>query len=178
MKKFITAILALTMLLSMSVTVFAAGGSAGGKGDGSSTIIDVEAKYIDEATTPDVVSVDIEWGAMQFTYSESGSHEWNAANHTYEIAITSDWSASGNTVTATNHSNVSIDVGFSFAANADSSVTGSFDIASDTLEAGVVDEYASADNVTTTLTLGGSVPSTQTSFTKVGTITVSIKKTV
>lgn len=169
MKKFITAILTLALVQSMSVSAFAAETNTGGD-----TTINVEARYAGSSTTVDVVSVDIEWGAMQFTYSESGSRTWNPDNHSYTTSTESGWSASGNTVTVTNHSNVDVTVGFRYEADTVSTATGRFDIDSQTLDAGVEGKYAEADSVTAALTLTGTVPSTQTEFAKVGTVTVSI----
>lgn len=169
MKKFITTVLALALALSMSVSAFAAETNTGGD-----TTINVKARYAGSSTTVDVVSVDIEWGAMQFTYSESGSRTWNPANHSYTTSAEAGWSASGNTVTVTNHSNVDVTVGFGYEADTVTTATGSFDITSKTLTAGVEGKYAEADSVTAALTLTGTVPSTQTEFAKVGTVTVSI----
>lgn len=169
MKKFITTTLALALALSMSVSAFAAETNTGGD-----TTINVEARYAGSSTTVDVVSVDIEWGAMQFTYSESGSRTWNPYNHSYTTSSEAGWSASGNTVTVTNHSNVDVAVGFRYEADTVTTATGNFDITSKTLTAGVEGKYAEADSVTAALTLTGTVPSTQTEFGKVGTVTVSI----
>ena len=178
MKKFLSLALVLVMMMSLSVTAFAAEGSAENVGAGSGATIDVKAIYSSSASTPEIVSVDIAWGAMEFTYSVGGSHEWNPADHTYTDNTSASWSSSGNTVKVTNHSNVDVNVAFAFAAEAGSSVTGSFTYDKTAtantvaLNKGVENAYAAADNVTATLTLGGTVPSTQTDFTKVGTITV------
>lgn len=170
MKKFITATLALALALSMSVSAFAATNTGG------DTTIDVKAKYAGSQTTAEVVSVDISWGAMQFTYSESGSRTWNPNNHSYTTSTEAGWSASGNTVTVTNHSNVNVAVGFDYEADTVTTAAGSFDIASKALTAGAEGKYAEADSVTAALTLTGTVPSTQTEFAKVGTVTVNIAK--
>lgn len=168
MKKILSLILALALVMSLSVTAFA----ATGEGD---TPIDVKAQYSTGATTPDVVSVNVEWGAMEFTYSVGGTHNWNADTHTYTDNTTATWTANENTVKVTNHSNVDVKVDFAFAATVNG-VTGSFDVTTDTLTKGVENAPDSADSVTTTLTLGGTLPSTQTTMAKVGTITVTIAK--
>lgn len=182
MKKFFALILTLAMVMAMSTTAFAAEGSGTVTTDGGTQNIDVSAKYQTGATTPDVVSVDVAWGAMEFTYSVGGEHKWNPADHTYIDNTSASWSASGNTVTVTNHSNVDVKVGFAFAPVTGSNVTGSFaynKTATEnvvTLTKGVEGKYAEADSVVATLTLAGEVPAEQTSFTKVGTITVTINK--
>lgn len=170
MKKLASILLALILVMSLGATAFAA--TTVGTGDQS---IDVEAKYQDNTTSATVYSVDIAWGAMKFTYTESGAMTWNPADHTYTSATTAGWTADGNTVTVTNHSNAAVTASFAFAAlDAYKTVTGSFDVASKTLEAGKVNGYDSADNVTATLTLGGALTNTVTDFTKIGTVTVTI----
>lgn len=169
MKKIVSLILALAVLMTLSMTAFAATITTGDQ------TIDVEAKYQDNTTTATVYSVDVSWGAMQFTYTESGAMTWNPGDHTYTDSTTAGWTANGNTVTVTNHSNADVTASFAFAAlDAYNTVTGSFDIASATLDAGVVDGYDAADKVVATLTLAGTLAETVTDFTKVGTITVTI----
>ena len=64
MKKRFTILLAIAMLASMSVTAFAADDGPVTT-DGGSKEISVNAKYVDGVSTPDVISADIEWGAME-----------------------------------------------------------------------------------------------------------------
>ncbi len=169
MKKILALIMTLTLVMSLSITAFAATVGTGDKN------IDVEGKYQDNTTAPTVFSVDVTWGAMQFTYTESGAMTWNPENHTYTDNTSAGWTANGNTVTVTNHSNAAVTASFAFDALTDySAITGSFDIASETLDAGVVGAYADADKVTATLTLAGSLADTVTEYTKIGTITVKI----
>lgn len=170
MKKIVSAILALTLVSAASVTASALTVSPLEDKD-----IDVNAKYVDGASTPEVYSVDIEWGEMQFTYTESGTNVWNAATHQYTLNSDASWSESGNDVTVTNHSNDTVDVEFTYASlNEFAGVTGSFDVESDTLDAGAVDGYDTADSVTTKLTLDGTIDSSETEFVKVGAITVKL----
>ena len=169
MKKNVAFILALTMVMSLNITAFAATVGTGEQD------IDVEGKYQDNTTTSTVYSVDVTWGAMQFTYTESGAMTWNTADHTYSCTKSSGWTADGNTVTVTNHSNAAVTASFDFASLPDyNTVTGSFDVASETLEAGVEGGYDTADKVTATLTLDGTLEENVTEYTKIGTITVKI----
>ena len=65
MKKLFATLLAVAMLASMSVTAFAPDDTvtpAGGRKH-----ISVNATYVAGAFTPDVISADTEWGAMEFT---------------------------------------------------------------------------------------------------------------
>ena len=173
MKKLLTLALALVMMMSLSVTAFAA------TNDGTSdTTIDVKAVYSASATTPDVISADIAWGAMEFTYSVGGTHTWDPVNHVYKDNTTATWTSSGNTVTVTNHSNVAIKAELSFVADsAYSGITGSFgEDATLLLATAVGTDKDAAPSDSANLTLSGELANTVTTSTKVGTITVKIGK--
>jgi hypothetical protein len=174
MKKLVITAASLAMLASLPMTALAASDTIEEK-PGSQTI-EVQAKYVDGVTTQDVYSVDVEWGAMEFTYNVSGSKIWKPADHTYEVTPTEGWTAYGNTVTVINHSNQPVDVAFSFDKDAavTEEITGSFDTSTATLAAGKEGQYAQADSVKATLTLGGALGSDKTTLTKVGKITVQL----
>ena len=185
MKKLFATLLAVAMLASMSVTAFAAESSTGTTNGGSKEI-SVNARYVDGVTTPDVISADIEWGAMEFTYSVDGVNVWDAQNHQYTVTdTTSGWSENGNAVKVTNHSNVAVKATFTYVAESGSTLTGAFTYdnskTADTtgavsLAKGVEGQANAADYVTATLKLSGTPSSTMTDFTKVGTVTVKITK--
>ena len=104
MKKTISVLLALVLILAMSTTAFAATiESSPGSQD-----IDVNAKYVDGVSAPTKYSVDVSWGAMEFTYTVSGTKTWDPETHTYTASTQPAWTASGNTITVTNHSNTDI----------------------------------------------------------------------
>lgn len=172
MKKILSLILALALVMSLSVTAFAA------TNDGTqNTSIDVNAIYTDSINTPEVISVGVEWGAMEFTYSVSGTKTWDATKHEYTTNSNAAWTASGNEVTVTNHSNIAVKAELSFAADAAyNTVTGSFDKAELLLDSGDGLTYENADKDTAALTLAGTLANTVTTSTKVGTITVKITK--
>lgn len=184
MKKLFTILLAVAMLASMSVTAFAADDTV--TTDGGSKDISVNAKYVDGVSTPDVISADIEWGAMEFTYSVGGVKVWDAQNHQYTVTdATGGWSENGNTVKVTNHSNVDVKATFTYAPESGNTLTGAFTYDNSktadstgavSLAAGVVGQVSAADYVTAALKLSGTPSSTMTDFTKVGTITVKITK--
>lgn len=174
MKKTITILLALLMMATFSVSAFAASAD-------KSENIDVKAEYKDNSTTTDEISVDISWGAMEFTYTVSGEKNWNANEHKYDDNTKAAWTAKGNTVTVTNHSNVAVTTTFSFSPLTDyTGISGSFSNKTLTLKsaAGVGTDEASLKTLTgtTDLTLSGSLKSGTVQGTKVGTITVDIKK--
>ena len=174
MKKMLSLILALALVMSLSVTAFA-DETNNGTGD---TSIDVNAVYSDGVATSDVISVNVEWGAMSFTYSVNGTKTWDASTHQYITDSEAEWTASGNTVTLTNHSNVAIKAELKFTPEtAYNTVSGSFDNASLSLPSAV--DKATDDETlvgTAKLTLAGTLDSSVTTSTKVGTITVAISK--
>lgn len=171
--KILLTVLAL-LIAAAPVSVFAADSTLSKRDDGQS--IDVQAKYVDGVESPDSYSIDVTWGAMQFTYSTSGTRKWDPSKHEYRDNVTSGWAANGNTVTVTNHSNRAVNVMFAYeAAPGFDGIKGTFSIASDTLSAGVEGDVAGADSVSTTLMLSGSLASDVTQFTKVGSVTVSLQ---
>ena len=185
MKKLFATLLTVAMLASMSVTAFAADNDTVTT-DGGSKEISVNAKYVDGATTPGVISADIEWGAMEFTYSVGGVKVWDAQKHQYTVTnATNGWSENGNTVKVTNHSNVDVKTTFTYAAESGNTLTGAFTYDNSktadstgavSLAKGVEGQVSTADYVTAALKLSGTPSSTMTDFTKVGTITVKITK--
>ncbi|MGN1306402.1 MAG: hypothetical protein ACI4V3_01885 [Faecousia sp.] len=172
MKKIISVLLVLVLVLTMSTTAFAATiDTTPGSQD-----IDVNAKYEDGVSAPTKYSVDVAWGAMEFTYTVSGTKTWDPATHTYTASTTPAWSGSGNTITVTNHSNTGITASFAFhALDAYNTVTGTFSAAGFQLPT-AEDKAVNAAELTgtTTLTLSGTLENTVTSLTKVGAVSVTI----
>ena len=176
MRKITAFALSLVLALSVSVTAFAAESTVtenGGQQD-----IDVNAKYVNGVATPTKYSVDVEWGAMEFTYTVSGTKTWDAENHQYAVSTSGAWTASGNEISVTNHSNTGIKAGFAYTKDsAYNAVTGTFSANSLTLPTAVGKTTDAAElKGTTALTLGGTLASGVTDFTKVGTVTVTISE--
>lgn len=170
MKRILSVIFAGLVMASFSVTAFAQTTT------GDDVSKDVKAKYVDGVVTPEVCSVDVSWGAMEFTYSESGTKTWNPETHEYAYNTTSGWSANGNNVTVTNHSNKDIDVNVSFNALPEyaEKISGEFDKSSFTLKNAVDSKVDNAPKDTVSLNLSGTIDKTLTDFTKVGSITVML----
>lgn len=167
MKKLVSLILAL--VLALSLTALADTSKPGNQTH------DVKAQYVDNSTEIPVYSVDVSWGAMEFTFTKSGDKTWNAESHTYTDNTKTEWTASGNTVTVTNHSNASVIVTLSVALqDAYKGVTATFSTTSKTLKAGVEGKPDEADSLTSTLTLSGNLPDTVKTLTTIGSITVAI----
>lgn len=125
MKKLLSAAIATALVAGLTVPAFAATeiespSKNNGAGDYS---IGVNGKYTDGTAADALVSVDIEWGAMNFTY-KAGSSSYDAGTHT-TTTTAGTWSDNKPAITVTNHSNVAVDATMSFAATAEG-VTGSF----------------------------------------------------
>lgn len=166
-------------VLMATALLAAAGISASAETVPSTPSHDVMGTYTDSSTANTVYSVDVEWGAMKFNYTKSGSAVWNPEDHSYDRdGVTGIWNADGNTVTVTNHSNAAVNVAAAFAAETGvlgNSVTGTFEKADATLDAGEEGNYAGADKEVFTLTLNGDP---KDNFggeeTKIGTVTINL----
>lgn len=174
MKKLLSFALTLALALSMGTTAFAATAIVGTNGDTQD--IDVKAKYVDSVSSPTVCHVDVAWGAMEFTYTVSGTKTWKADTHQYALNTSDAWTANGNEITVTNHSNTGIKADFVYANKEGfGTVTSSFSNASLTLptaEDKPVGDAALSGK--TALTLGGTLASDRTVLTNIGTVTVAI----
>lgn len=164
MKKLISAILTLAMVMTMSLTVFAVD-------QGESTTVEVKGTYTGKETEV-VYSVDISWTAMDFTYNDAYEGEWDAATHTYKNATPANWEGTG-TITITNHSNAAIKATPAYAAAAgyaDASM--GFDTAALNVASAATNN--AAETGTITVTPAGKLPAGTTSAV-IGTITVTIE---
>ena len=174
MKRLFAFMLALSLIMSLGITAFAAEDPET-VGQNGSKEIDVTAKYASSTDTPNVYSVDIKWSSMTFTYTQKDTKNWNAADHSYETVSEGTWDKTSATVTVTNHSNVSVNVDVNYTAVENTGVSGTLTNASAVLDAGEEGNYNGADSVTATLTISGKPNNTITSEgVKVGTIKVTI----
>lgn len=67
----------------------------------------VEGKYRTDGEVLTVVSVDIAWKGMSFTYTDASEPLWDAEEHQY-VASEGHWEPSDASITITNHSNAVI----------------------------------------------------------------------
>lgn len=142
MKKFISLLLCVLMIASMSVTAFAAGsddltdeGAVSGNSSG-----DVNVTIGDGTTTKTIYYVVITWKSMDFNFQFDNSQTivWDTTNHkyTYEDGtdLTGTWSSTSveDAITVVNHSNteVAIEASFDGVASAETNgVTATVDLA-------------------------------------------------
>ena len=168
MKKIITILMALAMVMSLSVTAFASdlGGSR-----------DVTAKYEKNESEQPIYNVDLNWGDLTFTYTETVEKVWNPDTHTYTDSVTGgSWDKTETTITVTNHSNVSVAVSMSVTPVGDTGVDVSLTGGNATLAAGEVGNVNGAASVTGTVKVSGKPGSTVTEDgIKVASITVTIQ---
>lgn len=168
--------LALTFLLIFSlVTVTAFAADATITEAGKSATKEVTASYRSGAGGGTVYSVDITWESMAFTYREGSSPTWNPATHQYSSGGTGGWSNSDNKVTVTNHSNAQVTAALAYASETGfTGISGSFDKSTMTLETAEGKTFENASKDTAALTLSGTLASTVSDSTQIGTITVTI----
>ena len=118
-----------------------------------------------EEPDPDVVSVDIEWGGMSFTYTEG---TWNTKTHSYDGA---GWTDNGTGyVTISNTGTVDSTATFVFDSNREE-ISGSFTDGTNAIVGSV--DIAAGQSQTAYLLLSGK-PAEELSNTKIGTVTVTI----
>ena len=167
MKKVITVILTLALILSLSTTVFASelGGSH-----------DVTAKYEKTENEETIYNVDLNWGDLTFTYSETTEKVWQPATHSYETTTAGSWDKTESTIQVTNHSNVSVAVSMTLTPVEGTGVTATLTDGNATLAAGVEGDVANAASVTGKLTISGKPNDTVTETgIKVAEITVTVQ---
>lgn len=179
MKKFLAMLLALTMVLSLSVTAFAADNeaTADAKSENKATI-DVTGKYKEGYVYADtVISVDVAWDSMEFVYASKGYEgEWNPIDHTYKNDNSGDWVKKTSDITVTNHSNAAVNANLTFTANV-TTVNGSFDNATLALASAAdgdsLGNKDKAPSAKSTFTISGTMTAEDE---KLGTITVAISE--
>ena len=141
--------------------------------------IEISGTYTPGAAADEIISVDIAWDAMDFTYTAPSQGTWNPANHTYEGATEGGWSNNTPAITVTNHSNVAVNATLGFTANF-TGVVGTFTEASGTENDNILNlataegtEVANAPTATANFGISGAAIDADKAL---GTITVTIAK--
>ena len=143
--------------------------------------IEISGTYTPGAVADEIISADIAWDAMDFTYTAPSQGTWNPANHTYEGATAGGWSDNTPAITVTNHSNAAINATLGFTADV-TGVVGTFTEASGTendkvleLATAVGTEVDNAPKATAKFGISGAAIDADKTL---GTITVAIAKDV
>lgn len=112
MRKIIPLMLAVALILSMNAhsVVLATEGDVY---DSAS----VKAGFVPAEEGGQVISVDIKWSGMEFTYNEGSEPIWDAEKHQYSDKIDAAWSESNAYISITNHSNVILQSRFKYVQN-------------------------------------------------------------
>lgn len=132
------------------------------------TEIGVNGTFIVAADPSVVVSADVTWDELSFTYQDGAKH-WDAEKH-MDVADEGAWETTKKNITVTNHSNTSIKASFEFAADVEG-LNGSFDKAEFDLASA---ENTTTENAPTDKTAFGISGGAITKDQKIGTITVKI----
>ncbi len=179
MKKLFAIILSVAMLATMSVTAFAAEGSSTVDTAGGGQEIDITANFIAGVEKQTVYKVDIEWGSMEFTYTEPSAGVWNPDTHRYDgLLYQGYWSheADVNKITVTNHSNAAVTV--NLAVKLPSGIYGNFtNMDNETITSLNLDsaEYTAVDEAPTAVAYFNVTNGMINNSGKLGTITITIE---
>jgi len=176
MRRFIAFFTSCLMAFSFSANILAANITS----NGGAELAPIKVSY--ELTTSDaeeVYYVDVTWGSFENTYKTNDVKVWNPETLMYEIESgVPEWTCANgaNTVNITNHSNTEVTALISYTPNPlYSGVAGAFDkgvISLDAPAEGSV--YESAPKDSATLTLSGTLDSSQGTRVEVGTVSISL----
>lgn len=164
-----------TLHLTLIPTLTNSPSTGNGKGKYN---IEISGTYT-PGTADEIISVDVAWEAMDFTYTGASQGTWNPATHAYEGAIDGGWSDNTPAITVTNHSNAPINATLGFTADV-TGVVGTFTEASGTendkvleLATAVGTEVDNAPKATAKFGISGAAIDADKTL---GTITVAIAK--
>ena len=169
MKKTLSLILALALVMSLGVSALAA--------DTDSR--DVTAKYVitEQGGEGEVRSFDLTWGDLTFTYEETVTKTWNPNTHDYDEVSEGDWTKKSADITVTSHSNVELDVTMTVTPVDGTGVNVTMDGGSGTLAVATPENVNNAPSITGTVKVSGTPNADMVSAqgVKVAAVTVTIE---
>jgi hypothetical protein len=171
MKKFLAIALTLALALCMAVPAFAAEPDIG-TNNGTASVT-VNGTYNAGSSAAEVISVDVSWGSMSFTYHDTVEGTWNDETHNFDGAVAAHWTCetNANKITVTNHSNTAVEAQLTFAKAENTNIVGSFDKSILNLETAVGTTYDEAPSAVAYFTItSGSIAADG----ELGTITITI----
>ena len=167
-----------TLHLSLIPSLTESPSAGNGKGKYN---IEISGTYTPGAAADEIISVDVAWEAMDFTYTGPSQGTWNPVTHTYEGATKGGWSNNTPAITVTNHSNVAVNATLGFTANV-TGVVGTFTEASGTENDNILNlataEGTTLENAPTATANFGISGAAIDADKTLGTITVTIAKNV
>lgn len=179
MRKYFFKTAVLAALTAMAMPVMATGVTENTNketvtGNGTTKDITVNGEFIPMTPAEEVVSVDVKWDDMTFTYKENSKEIWNPQTHQYENASgIGGWSKTQSGITVVNHSNVRMGAELSFEST--SEAIGNFSSTHLSVASAAEEAFNNRENApteTATFTIGGTISETS----QLGTITVTLAK--
>ena len=123
MKQFFAAALVVLILCGTVLPVLAVTVETDGS---AATEIPVNGVFREQVDTQTIISVDITWDSMDFTYSSAVKQTWDPNQHIYTSSTTGGWSGEARKITLTNHSNAAVSAALSFTPSI-TGVNGTFE---------------------------------------------------
>ena len=126
MKKLLAIALTLALALCLAVPAFAAEPDIGTNNGTAS--VKVNGTYAAGSAADEVISVDVSWGSMSFTYHDTVEGSWNDETHNFDGAVAAHWTCEtdANKITVTNHSNTAVEAQLTFVKAENTNIEGSF----------------------------------------------------
>lgn len=126
MKKLLTISLTIALALCLTMPAFAAEPDIG-TNNGTANVT-VKGTYNAGSTAAEVISVDVSWGSMSFTYNDTVEGTWDDDTHSFVGAKAANWTcdSNANKITVTNHSNTAVEAQLTFAKAENTNIVGSF----------------------------------------------------
>lgn len=124
MKKLLAIALTIALAFCLAVPAFAADISA----NNGTASVTVNGTYNAGSSAAEVISVDVSWGSMSFTYNDTVEGTWNDETHNFDGAVEAHWTCetNANKITVTNHSNTAVEAQLTFAKAENTNIVGSF----------------------------------------------------